>query len=119
VPSRITTAIGFIAQKDFSGLSEIIMRESNELHANCAATFPPIRYLQDRSHTVIEAIHKLNSISGRAIAAYSFDAGPNPFIFALQQDIPTIKSHLLAACGIEETTLHLAKPADGIKCQRL
>jgi mevalonate pyrophosphate decarboxylase len=68
---------------------------------------------------VIEAVHELNNRSGRVIAAYSFDAGPNPFIFALEQDVPVVKNHLGATCGVEESTLRLAKPAHGIKCQRL
>jgi diphosphomevalonate decarboxylase len=118
VPKRIREAAAFIGSKDFNRLSEIIMRESNELHANCAAAFPPIRYLNDRSHNIIDAVHELNSQKNLPVA-YSFDAGPNPFVFVMDPHVQTVKSHLMTVCGIEETAFRLAKPADGIKCHRL
>ncbi len=77
---RTFRAIKAINEKDFNTLAEITMKDSNRLHAICMESYPPIMYLNDRSKAVIEAIHGLNDSMGTNIAAYTFDAGPNPHI---------------------------------------
>jgi mevalonate pyrophosphate decarboxylase len=121
VPKRITSATEYIARKDFNGLSEImiIMRESNESNAFCAATFSPNRFLMDESYVVINVVHELNDRSWRAMMAYSFDAGwPEPSYFALFSDVPLVKNHLLKVCWIEDSAVRVAKSANGITCHR-
>ena len=115
VPKRIKDAKMFIANKDFQSLSEIIMKESNELHANCAATYPPIHYLNDSSYQVINAIHELNASKGKNFAAYSFDAGPNPFIFTELSHLPEVLSCIKSIEDIDiENNIIEAHPSKGI-----
>ena len=33
---------------------------SNEFHAMCLATYPPLHYLSDASFRVMDAVHRLN-----------------------------------------------------------
>lgn len=116
VPQRIIEAKECISKKDFESLAEIIMRESNELHASCAASFPPIFYLNDTSRMIINAIHELNEQHGKNIAAYSFDAGPNPFIFTEKQNETTVID-LLVNLGFSRPIMTVAKIAPGISVQ--
>jgi diphosphomevalonate decarboxylase len=117
VTGRIAAAIDLARARKFSELGEIIMRESNELHANCAAAWPPIHYLSDQSRFAVDAVHRVNSKSGKVVAAYSFDAGPNPFIFVLQDNLEVVKQHMLDELHIPETLIRLAQPARGIDCK--
>jgi len=41
---------------------EITIRDSNQFHAICLDTYPPIFYLNDFSKTIISIITKLNEI---------------------------------------------------------
>lgn len=113
VPKRIIDAKSFIANKDFNSLAEIIMRESNELHAGCAASFPPFYYLKDESRDVIDAVHELNKLKGENVAAYSFDAGPNPFIFTQRKTLDDVKQ-ILKTLDLDVENIIEAKPASGI-----
>lgn len=115
VPQRIRDAARFIEERNFESLAPIIMRESNELHANCAATFPPLHYLSDSSYEVIEAVHSLNESEGRYVAAYSFDAGPNPFIFTTERDVELVRSTLLSLPCVDPARVMLAHQGQSIE----
>ncbi|EJW02550.1 diphosphomevalonate decarboxylase [Edhazardia aedis USNM 41457] len=73
---------------DFKRLGEIVIRESNELQALCLSSYPPIRYLEDSSFDVINDIFALNELEFKAF--YSFDAGPNPFIFVQEKNFDEV-----------------------------
>ncbi len=73
-----------VGDKDFGRLAPMIMQASNNFHAICLGTYPPIHYLREKSIDVINSIHEMNQ--GRIKAAYTFDAGPNPVVFALKKD---------------------------------
>ncbi|MES1918711.1 hypothetical protein MHBO_000633, partial [Bonamia ostreae] len=86
-----------ISGRDFASFAEITMRESNRLHSACLDTFPPIFYLNDISRKVIETVHSFNS--QRTKAAYSFDAGPNAFLFVLKDDLEDLINSLFGEFG--------------------
>lgn len=103
IESRIETAKQLIAERNFDELADVIMTDSNQLHAICLDTYPPLLYLNEQSHKVIEVVHGLNSKLGSFLAsecpelakakrylAYSFDAGPNAFIFTIADYLPYI-----------------------------
>eukprot|EP00727_Mastigamoeba_balamuthi_P007302 m51a1_g3192 hypothetical protein (400) ;mRNA; f:445012-446519 len=90
VPRRIDALRKAIASKDFASLAEVTMRDSNQFHAVCLDTYPPILYLSDTSRAVIRIITALNEMAGRPVAAYTFDAGPNPVVFALESEMARV-----------------------------
>ena len=53
------------------------MMDSNQFHAVCLDTFPPIHYLNDTSRCIQAMVHGLNTAVGATRFAYSYDAGPN------------------------------------------
>ena len=65
--------------KDFSTFGKLTMMDSNQFHATCLDTYPPIFYLNDTSKQIIQLIHTFNN--GNIVAAYTFDAGPNAVIY--------------------------------------
>ena len=69
-----------ICERDFDEFANILMRDSNEFHAICMETFPPIFYLNEASKQVIRMCHSLNSSFGETRVGYTFDAGPNAVI---------------------------------------
>ena len=75
-----------IHKRDFNSLAEIVMRDSNNMHATMLDTYPPIMYLSDKSREAIYAIHELNESEGTNVAAYTFDAGSNAQIITLRKN---------------------------------
>lgn len=78
VPRRIEAVRAAYESRDFAKLAKLTMEDSNQFHAVCLDTFPPIRYLNDASWHLIETVHEFNESETRA--AYTFDAGPNACI---------------------------------------
>ena len=63
--------------RDFDTVARITMQDSNQFHAVCLDTYPPIRYMTDVSFDIIRTVHAINAEAGSAQVAYTFDAGPN------------------------------------------
>jgi len=63
--------------RDFDAFAKLAMQDSNQFHATCLDTYPPIFYLTDGSRSVIQMCHALNDAFGKVIVGYTFDAGPN------------------------------------------
>jgi len=74
-----------IKKKDFDTVAHITMRDSNNTHAVMLDSWPPVMYLQDKSREVMEKVQELNESEGKTIAAYTFDAGPNPHIMTTRK----------------------------------
>jgi len=84
VPSRMKAITHAFLEKDFETFGRITMMDSNQFHATCLDTFPPIFYMNDVSKSIIRIVHAFNEWDGGKIrAAYTFDAGPNAVIFTL------------------------------------
>ncbi|XP_062405610.1 diphosphomevalonate decarboxylase [Sardina pilchardus] len=87
VPGRMDEMINAIQRKDFAAFAELTMKDSNQFHATCLDTYPPIFYLNDVSRRVINLVHRYNSHYGETRVAYTFDAGPNAVIYTLQDHV--------------------------------
>jgi diphosphomevalonate decarboxylase len=92
VPARMEAMKKAILEKDFESFAELTMRDSNQFHAVCLDTYPPIFYMNDTSRAIIQLIHEYNASSpdGKLKAAYTYDAGPNAVIYAPKQNMAEI-----------------------------
>ncbi|KAM7424025.1 hypothetical protein PAMA_000405 [Pampus argenteus] len=88
VPGRMLEMIEAVHRKDFAAFADLTMKDSNQFHATCLDTYPPIFYLNSVSHQVINLVHRYNQHYGETRVAYTFDAGPNAVIFTLEQHVP-------------------------------
>ncbi|MGC8496340.1 MAG: diphosphomevalonate decarboxylase [Candidatus Micrarchaeia archaeon] len=93
------SVVDAVRGRDFAALAEVVMRDSNNMHASMLDTWPPIRYLNDKSWSIIEAVHDLNMRNGESIAAYTFDAGPNAHIITTTKHVNEVKKMLLGVLG--------------------
>uniref|UniRef100_A0A8C5LL18 Diphosphomevalonate decarboxylase n=1 Tax=Jaculus jaculus TaxID=51337 RepID=A0A8C5LL18_JACJA len=87
VPARMTEMTRYIKERDFHGFAQLTMKDSNQFHATCLDTFPPISYLNDTSRRIIQLVHRFNAHHGQTKVAYTFDAGPNAVIFTLDDTV--------------------------------
>ncbi|PJF18655.1 Mevalonate pyrophosphate decarboxylase [Paramicrosporidium saccamoebae] len=94
VPDHIAHLLRAIEQRDFSKFAELVMRDSNQFHAVCMDSYPPVFYLNEASRTVIHLVHGYNRENVRL--AYTFDAGPNAFIFCLEAELQSAKELFLS-----------------------
>ncbi|XP_021379350.1 diphosphomevalonate decarboxylase-like isoform X2 [Mizuhopecten yessoensis] len=87
VPDKIEQITQAIHDRDFKTFAEITMKDSNQMHACCLDTYPPISYLTDVSRRIIHLVHCFNKHRQETTVAYTFDAGPNACLFLLKKDV--------------------------------
>ncbi|KAK9363793.1 GHMP kinase [Lipomyces starkeyi] len=97
VPQRFKEMSEAIVNKDFETFGKLTMIDSNQFHAVCLDSSPPVFYMNDTSRLVIGLIEKVNKIYGRVVAAYTFDAGPNSVLYYLEKDELIVLGLLKAA----------------------
>ncbi|KAM8955810.1 diphosphomevalonate decarboxylase [Lycaon pictus] len=88
VPARMAEMTRYIQERDFQGFGQLTMKDSNQFHATCLDTFPPISYLSDTSRRIVHLVHRFNTHHGQTKVAYTFDAGPNAVVFTLEDTVP-------------------------------
>lgn len=86
VPERMKSMERAIRERDFGSFAELTMSDSNSFHATCLDTRPPIFYMNDVSRAAIKTVEAINERAGRAVAAYTFDAGPNAVVYYLAEN---------------------------------
>ncbi|XP_052185498.1 diphosphomevalonate decarboxylase 2-like [Diospyros lotus] len=82
VPKRIVQMEEAIKNLDFPSFARLTCADSNQFHAVCLDTSPPIFYMNDTSHRIISCVEKWNRSEGSPQVAYTFDAGPNAVLVA-------------------------------------
>lgn len=85
VPARMMAIEDAFLKKDFDTFGKLTMQDSNQFHATCLDTYPPIFYMNDISRSVIRIVHVYNAHKGKVCAAYTFDAGPNAVLYTLDE----------------------------------
>lgn len=63
-----------LKEKKLNGLMEVVMRDSNQFHATCMDTYPPLFYMNTFSMLLIKIVHRFNQVSEHHVG-YTFDAG--------------------------------------------
>jgi len=84
VPERMIRMERAIKERDFQTFGKLTIQDSNQFHAVCLDTYPPLFYLNEGSKRVINLINTFNSQHQGIAAAYTFDAGPNAVVYTLQ-----------------------------------
>ncbi|KAK4367159.1 hypothetical protein RND71_015039 [Anisodus tanguticus] len=75
VPKRIIQMEEAIQNRDFPTFAQLTCADSNQFHAVCMDTSPPIFYMNDTSHRQV---------------AYTFDAGPNAVMISRNRKAATL-----------------------------
>jgi len=102
--NEVIRAIQLIKNKDLEQLFDLIMRNSNNMHAVILDSWPPIFYLNHQSLKVMEEIYNLKG------AAYTFDAGPNPHILTTKRNLEKVLN-IIVDIGAKRTIV--TKPGEG------
>ncbi|KFK36776.1 hypothetical protein AALP_AA4G169000 [Arabis alpina] len=87
VPMRILQMEEAIKNRDFTSFAKLTCADSNQFHAVCMDTSPPIFYMNDTSHRIISLVEKWNRKAGTPEIAYTFDAGPNAVLIAKSRKV--------------------------------
>lgn len=101
VPERIKQIKKAYSTKSFEDLARVIMADSNQFHAVCLDSAPPIRYLNDSSWHLIEIVEKFNQTEVKA--AYTFDAGPNACVIVQKKDVSSFITTILKEARCSST----------------
>ncbi len=101
VQPRLEEIESAFLSKDFEIFGRITMQDSNQFHAVCLDTYPPVFYMNDISRAIIRLVHVLNAYYSRIVAAYTFDAGPNAVLYTLEKVCIQIEhAHVASNCLI-------------------
>lgn len=95
VPKRMEVIEKAWLERDFETFGKTTMMDSNQFHATCLDTYPPIFYMNDVSKSVIRIVHVYNEWAGEIRAAYTFDAGPNAVLYTLDKFAVEVASLML------------------------
>lgn len=68
VPARMAEMTRCIQERDFQAFGQLTMKDSNQFHATCLDTFPPISYLNDISRRIVRLVHCFNAHHGQTKA---------------------------------------------------
>jgi len=105
VPKRMKMIEEAIKAKDFESFGKVTMMDSNQFHATCLDTYPPIFYMNDVSNSVVQMVHKYNDWAGEIRAAYTFDAGPNAVLYTLDKHVVELLALVLKYYPAESNDL--------------
>lgn len=117
VPGRMVEMIEAVQRKDFPAFAELTMKDSNQFHATCLDTYPPIFYLSSVSHQVISLVHRYNSHYGetrvsnltvlflrkRSMFEIHLNNSICSYMYLSNCSLPTFMSLLLRGCLLCET----------------
>lgn len=87
VPKRVPEMEEAIKNRDFPTFARLTCADSNQFHAVCLDTSPPIFYMNDTSHRIISCVEKWNRSEETPQVAYTFDAGPNAVLIARNRKV--------------------------------
>lgn len=90
VPERMKAMEKAILDRNFDEFGKLTIQDSNQFHAVCLDTYPPVMYLNDVSKQIINLLTQYNAHYGEVRAAYTFDAGPNAVIYTKKEYLPEI-----------------------------
>jgi len=106
VPRRMKAMEKAIQDRDFEQFATLTTKDSNNFHATCSDTDPPIFYMNDTSRAAVRMVEAINATtvdeasgSARTLCAYTFDAGPNAVVYYLADDEQKVAGAFKALLG--------------------
>ena len=75
VPERMRQMEAAIMKKDYQTFAKLTMQDSNQFHAICLDTYPPITYMNDTSRKIISLMTKYNSLQDEIKVLYICSLG--------------------------------------------
>ncbi|KAK5127587.1 hypothetical protein LTR85_006927 [Meristemomyces frigidus] len=99
VPGRMKAMEAAIHDRDFAAFAQLTTRDSNNFHACCADTDPPIFYMNDTSRAAVRMCEAINAAAGNVVCAYTFDAGPNAVVYYLAEHEKEVAGTFKALLG--------------------
>ncbi|KAL2914660.1 diphosphomevalonate decarboxylase [Polyrhizophydium stewartii] len=109
VPRRMRQMTAAIHARDFDSFAELTMADSNQFHAVCLDTYPPIFYMNDISRAIIRLVTAYNRLFIKPVAAadaagdsapaatsrgyraaYTYDAGPNAVLYLPREHVTEV-----------------------------
>ncbi|KAI7515070.1 hypothetical protein KC347_g131 [Hortaea werneckii] len=106
VPRRMKAMEKAIQDRDFEQFATLTTKDSNNFHATCSDTDPPIFYMNDTSRAAVRMVEAINATtvdeasgSARTLCAYTFDAGPNAVVYYLAVDEQKVAGAFKALLG--------------------
>nr|CAG4637255.1 EOG090X0AX4 [Ceriodaphnia reticulata] len=92
LPDRVQDMQMAILEKNFAKFAELTMQDSNQFHAICLDTYPPLFYMNSTSQAIIQLVHRYNQLRQGTKVAYTFDAGPNAVLFLEEPELSRFAS---------------------------
>ena len=99
VPKRMKAMEKAIRERDFEAFATLSTKDSNNFHATCLDTDPPIFYMNDASRAAVRMCEAINAAVGRVVCCYTFDAGPNAVVYYLADDEDEVAGVFKAIVG--------------------
>lgn len=66
VAKRVAAMKKCITERDFETFAELTMKDSNQFHAVCMDSYPPLVYMNDVSHKISSLVHMYNKQNNAA-----------------------------------------------------
>mmetsp|Transcript_3295 Transcript_3295/g.4848 ORF Transcript_3295/g.4848 Transcript_3295/m.4848 type:complete len:469 (+) Transcript_3295:1-1407(+) len=95
VPQRMEEITKAIQQRDLSVFCDLTMKDSDNFHEICAATIPPLYYMNDVSRDIQKVVRAYNAYKGKLTIAYTYDAGPNAVIYLPKSEVELFLAFIL------------------------
>lgn len=125
VPARMKDISQAIQSRDFNRFAEITMADSNNFHATCLDTSPPIFYMNDVSRAIVQLVEEVNRASEEAgkgkIVAYTYDAGPNAVLYAPKENVALVLGlirHYFPNADFDDTVSTTAHRGERQECRK-
>ncbi|GKT36867.1 Diphosphomevalonate/phosphomevalonate decarboxylase like protein [Aduncisulcus paluster] len=94
VPVRMRHVRAALEAGNASELFKLMIMDSNNFHAICLDTFPPLRYISDASWKIAEAVLEI----GHDKCGYTFDAGDHCVVLTLEKFLEEVISFISSKC---------------------
>lgn len=82
VNKRVTAMKKCITEKDFETFAELTMKDSNQFHAVCLDSYPPLVYMNDVSHKIASLVHMYNKQHNAAKVSGQITLNPFDFFYS-------------------------------------